>query len=244
MWIDILATWLLFFFLFIILISKQIGQYVSNFGKMPWFRFNWQLSLHFFSWFCIKNSSARLSIFDNAFLPSHPKPTPTRFLPSALHWNCFVKGTTACRPPHLTVTFRSCLPELSWEQGQVGAPASVTHFLHLAPNPDSLGFPLTLLVALSTFLFPLLPPNHKHRHNNSLCFKAQSRLPFYSLLHPLPSESQGFKCHLCLLPYLCFTILLLLLWHGDTLYSSLLFYNPLSANLGAKGVLEFRLFQT
>ena len=208
MWIDILATWLLFFFS-LYHPHQQIGQYVSNFGKKPWFRFNWQLSLHFFSWFCIKNSSARLSIFDNAFLPSHPNPTPTRFLPSALHWNCFVKGTAACRPPHLTVTFRSCLPELSREQGQVGAPASVTHFLHLAPNPDSLGFPLTLLVALSTFLFPLLPPNHKHRHNNGLCFKAQSWLPFYSILHPLPSESQGFKCHLCLLPYLCFTIFLL-----------------------------------
>ena len=176
---------------------------------MPWFRFNWQLSLHFFSWFSIKNTSARLSIFNNAFLPSHPKPTPTRFLPSGLHWNCFVKGTMACRPPHLAVTLRSCPPELSREQGQVGAPTSVTHLPHLASNLDSLGFPLTPLVALSTILFPLLPPNHKHRHNNGLCFQAQPRLPYYSLSTSSPFWVSGFKYHLCFLPYLCFTILLL-----------------------------------
>lgn len=164
------------------------------------------------------------------------------FFPLPLHQNCFVKGTTgthAATPnSHLSVLIylsshrsraRSSLPS-RWL-------TVFTWLLNCAPLVVL--SPHWLLCLLFCF-FLFLPTN-----NNGLCFKAQSWHPIILFLHHLPSESQSFKHHLCFFCLICaLQSSSLLLWHKDTLHFSLLFYNPLSANLRARGVLEFRWFQT
>lgn len=170
--------------------------------------------------------------------------TPSPLQPDSclqLHWNCFVKGTTQLQ----ATTPSSHLAVLSaWAPPGAGRgrrpPLWLTFSTWLLTWLSRFSLLRWLRCLLSYFLF-LLPTT-----STDIIMVYASRLspwlPYYSLLHP-PFWVSGFKYHLCFLPYLCFTILLAPVTQRY-LCSSLLFYNPLSANLGAKGVLEFRLFQT
>lgn len=135
--------------------------------------------------------------------------TPSPLQPDSCLQRC---TETACQGHHgMQATtpsshLASCLPELPRSRGGGRRAHLCDSISTLVSNLDSLGFPLTrwLRRLLSYFLFLL--PNHKHRHNNGLCFQAQSWLPYYSLLHPLPSESQVLNticvfCLICALQY-------------------------------------------
>lgn len=117
-----------------------------------------------------QNSSTRLSIFTNASLPFHPKPTPVRLLPSPAHRHCSSRAPLGPLLPNRAVNSQVLIYIMLNSPELVTTPYSWTHFLPVASALGSLGFPL----------FPLIVPSVSFQDsssssqplNNGLCLKA------------------------------------------------------------------------
>lgn len=202
--------------------GKPISHF-SNFGKMP----SVGCFLTAISFLCIvlhKNSKT-LSILANASLPFQPKPTQSDFSlhPSIKtaqqghHWSpdanlnsqLLTGAWIRSSLPPLWLAFLTWLSTVSWFSSYITGCSSVSFSVSSSSSQ------------------PL---------NSGLYLKAQTWLSTTLFLHPLSSEPRGFKYHLCFCLICALKSPSLLLWHKDSLHFSLLVYNPLSVNLGTRGV--------